>query len=262
MGREKRKASDPYHTATTNYPCYVPVLGDSSGAGCMGLALGGKSSINIGNNKTFFTFLAWLFSYICRLSRKHMDLLTKKIGIKLGLISGALYFAYYFGAYIVDPELFVGYLKSVLFVLTVVILVMGAIQYKKAENSDLEKYAGYADLKGTFGIMVMIILVTSLISTISSLLVFQVIDPELGEHISQVGIEKVVEVSERFNLPEEQLEKQLEMLEGQNLFSLKSHFTNFITWFLVYSVIGLIIALIVKKNRPAFEYQPEDTDNA
>jgi len=31
-------ASDPHHTATTAYPCYVPALGDSAGAGCVGLA--------------------------------------------------------------------------------------------------------------------------------------------------------------------------------------------------------------------------------
>ena len=31
-------ASDPHHTATTTYPCCVPALGDSAGAGCVGLA--------------------------------------------------------------------------------------------------------------------------------------------------------------------------------------------------------------------------------
>ena len=31
-------ASSPHHTATTAYPCCVPALGDSAGAGCVGLA--------------------------------------------------------------------------------------------------------------------------------------------------------------------------------------------------------------------------------
>jgi len=31
-------ASDLHHTATTIYPCCVPALGDSTGAGCVGLA--------------------------------------------------------------------------------------------------------------------------------------------------------------------------------------------------------------------------------
>lgn len=34
----QKMASDPHHTATTAYPCCVPALGDSAGAGCVGLA--------------------------------------------------------------------------------------------------------------------------------------------------------------------------------------------------------------------------------
>ncbi len=33
-----KKGKESNHTATTNYPCYVSVLGDSSGAGCLILA--------------------------------------------------------------------------------------------------------------------------------------------------------------------------------------------------------------------------------
>ena len=32
-------ASTLHHTATTVYPCCVPTLGDSTGAGCVGLAV-------------------------------------------------------------------------------------------------------------------------------------------------------------------------------------------------------------------------------
>jgi len=34
----RKMASDLHHTATTMYPCCVPALGDSKGAGCVGLA--------------------------------------------------------------------------------------------------------------------------------------------------------------------------------------------------------------------------------
>ena len=36
--RAQKKASYLHHTATTNYPCCVPALGDSKGASCVGLA--------------------------------------------------------------------------------------------------------------------------------------------------------------------------------------------------------------------------------
>ena len=37
-GIQKKMASTPHHTAATIYPCCVPTLGDSTGAGCVGLA--------------------------------------------------------------------------------------------------------------------------------------------------------------------------------------------------------------------------------
>jgi len=36
--RVQKMASYLHHTATTIYPCCVPALGDSTGAGCVGLA--------------------------------------------------------------------------------------------------------------------------------------------------------------------------------------------------------------------------------
>ena len=37
-GIQKKMASTIHHTAATIYPCCVPTLGDSTGAGCVGLA--------------------------------------------------------------------------------------------------------------------------------------------------------------------------------------------------------------------------------
>ncbi len=41
----QKMASDLHHTATTMYPCCVPALGDSKGAGCVGLAIANLQSI-------------------------------------------------------------------------------------------------------------------------------------------------------------------------------------------------------------------------
>ncbi len=40
-------ASDLHRTATTAYPCYVPILGDSAGAGRVGLAVANIQSFCI-----------------------------------------------------------------------------------------------------------------------------------------------------------------------------------------------------------------------
>ena len=49
-------ASDLHRTATTAYPCYVPILGDSAGAGRVGLAVANIQSFRIfASAKPFFT---------------------------------------------------------------------------------------------------------------------------------------------------------------------------------------------------------------
>jgi hypothetical protein len=57
--RHEKMASYLHHTATTVYPCCVPTLGDSTGAGCVGLAAAKirpftASARNFSNHFTFF----------------------------------------------------------------------------------------------------------------------------------------------------------------------------------------------------------------
>ena len=49
--KRKKMASDLHRTATTAYPCYVPILGDSAGAGRVGLAVANIQSFCIFANE-------------------------------------------------------------------------------------------------------------------------------------------------------------------------------------------------------------------
>jgi len=52
----KKWASYSHHTATTNYPCCVPALGDSPGAGCVRLAQRKVTSTNRARPMNFNNF--------------------------------------------------------------------------------------------------------------------------------------------------------------------------------------------------------------
>ncbi len=175
----------------------------------------------------------------------------KSIGYRFGLIGGALYFAYYLGFYLFSPEQFVGYAKTIMFLITIVLLVLAPNSLKKNQGS-------YITFRDAFSVIVLSLLILSLISTASSLLVFQVLDRNLGDVLKETAIENSVKAFEMFNMSEEQIEKSIEAIEKQDLFSFMSHIRNFITWFLIYSVLGLIIAAIIKKNKPEFI---EDSDS-
>ena len=58
-GIQKKMASTLHHTAATIYPCCVPTLGDSTGAGCVGLAVA-KIHCFLGPYKHFQHQLLWL----------------------------------------------------------------------------------------------------------------------------------------------------------------------------------------------------------
>lgn len=78
-------ASDLYHTATTFYPCCVPTLGDSKGAGCTGLA-----SANI-KQKIIF--------YLCLLEYFLMKSIFIRNGLILGILCILLFLITRFGFY-------------------------------------------------------------------------------------------------------------------------------------------------------------------
>ena len=52
--KEKNLASYSHRTATTARPCYIPVLGDSAGAGRIRLARGANVSVFFGNRSFFW----------------------------------------------------------------------------------------------------------------------------------------------------------------------------------------------------------------
>ena len=58
----KKRASDLHHTATTIYPCCVPTLGDSTGAGCVGLAQCKYNRFERLSN--YFKFLIYLNNFV------------------------------------------------------------------------------------------------------------------------------------------------------------------------------------------------------
>lgn len=176
-----------------------------------------------------------------------MNALQKKIAQNYGLMAGFFFALYYFGAYIFNPDLFIGYLKSVLFFVTVGFLLIAALEYRKAEDSASGKERGFASFRALLGVSIMIILITSAVATLSSIVVFQALDPELGERLTEVGVQKAVEMQRSLGVDDEQIDEYLSEVEGSNLFSLRAHGITFLIWFLVYTLVAALIALILKR---------------
>ncbi len=173
-----------------------------------------------------------------------MNQIVKSKGIYFGIILGAILSFTTAGIYAIDiSSLLNPWLMGVYFLLVIAIGIIAILSVKKLLN-------GFISFKDAFSAFFMVIVVGFLISTIVSFLIFNVIDPEAKEVLKQLSIEKTTELLERFNVPEEAFDEAIAKIEETDSFSLVSQIKNYFISLAMYSVIGLIVAAIMKKKNP------------
>jgi hypothetical protein len=176
-----------------------------------------------------------------------MNEIVKKNAIKYGIIAGLVPILYTLIAYLVNIELFVNFFAGIgIWVLMIVILIIAVSATKK-------EMGGYVSFKDAFSTFILSYSFGALLSTIFSILIFVVVDPEVSAEITELTIEKSVEMMERFGTPEDQIDAQVEAMESQNSFDTIGILKSFALGIVIYAILGLIVAAIMKKNRPEFE---------
>ncbi|MEY2586316.1 MAG: hypothetical protein RLY11_165 [Bacteroidota bacterium] len=150
--------------------------------------------------------------------------------------------------YILGAEYFmspVAWISS--YLLPILFAVIGALQVKKKNNG----YLNFNEaLKVIFGVFVL----TGIVSTIVSFFIFNYLDVAFAERMKQLTIEKSQETMAKFNVPESEMEKAMEKISEQDFFSAGSLFKSFAYACILYFIEALIIAAIIKKKKPEFEF--------
>lgn len=158
------------------------------------------------------------------------------LGISLALITTL--------AYALSIELYTKWwFGTILFVFTVAFGIVSVSKSKGALN-------GFISFKEAFTSYFITILIGVLISTIVSILIFVVVDPDAAVFLQEKIIEMTVGMMERFGVPESEIAKQVEALQNTNSYSLGSQVQGFFISLVIYSVIGLLVSLIFKRNNP------------
>ena len=87
------------------------------------------------------------------------------------------------------------------------------------------------------------------ISTVVSVLIFNFIDPEAAITLKEKTIDATVQMMRNFDTPENVVNETVEkMREQPNQFSLGNLFKQLAIQLVIFSVIGLIASLIMKKS--------------
>jgi len=169
------------------------------------------------------------------------------VWLKWGLISGALQIAFVVIQYLIDPALMIAWWNSLLSIgLLVALMVGAAMEYRDREG-------GWMSYGTSVWLMFRVCMLGSLLSVAFMGLLYNVIDKGLDEQMKEITLEQMEQMLEKFDVPSEQIEEQMEAIEERD-FSQTPR--ALITSWMISVVFGLFLALIAsaftKKNEPLF----------
>ena len=171
-----------------------------------------------------------------------MEPTNKSNSINLGLYLGATLAAIVVLVYAVNLDLMVEWWLNV--ALLAVVIAFGVVAAKRAKNNN----GGFLSFKEAFVNYFITIAVGTAISTVIGIVIFNVVDPEAAAHLNEQILLKSKQMMEGFGMPQEAMAAALDEASKKDNFSIGSQLQSYVFSLALYAVIGLIVALIIKKN--------------
>lgn len=168
----------------------------------------------------------------------------KKSSIQYGVIMGLILSLITVAMYAINPDSFLSIWIGVGTLLLVIVI--SIIATAKAKSI----LDGIMTFKEAFSAYFISIAVGLLISTVVGILIFAVLDPELGQRLNEQTVEMSREFMENWNMPEADMEKALAEMEGVDNFSVFNQLKSYIFRLVGFAVLGLLIALIFRQKDP------------
>jgi|TARA_B110000967_G_C18422270_1_gene334454 hypothetical protein len=170
-----------------------------------------------------------------------MEPTTKSSATNNGLYLGGILSIITVLIYAVNLDLFTEWwLGIALFVLVVAYGVISAI---KSRNI----LGGFISFKQAFTSYFITIAIGTLIATVIGIAIFTFIDPEAATYLNEQILLLTKQTMERFGMPQEAMQAALDEAATKDNFSLAMQGQAFAFRLAFYALIGLIVALIVKK---------------
>ena len=166
----------------------------------------------------------------------------KQYILKNGLVLGVIYVALDIIKYVCGAEFFVNnYVSFGSLLLAAIFPIYYLLQYKKNKNS-------FIDFRSAFSICTGILIASGFILLVFNILLFNIIDPRFSSELLDVTINTAVVQLEAFGMSDEQISSAIEMMEAEANFSPMNMLKGFGFTIVGYTLFGLIVAAITKKN--------------
>ena len=172
---------------------------------------------------------------------------VKKNGINFGIIVGGVSVLASTLMYVIDLKLFVSWWVGI--VLFLISLSIGIIGIGKAKK----EMGGFITFKEAFTTFFIIMAIGVAISIAFNIILLNFIDPDAKETIKDHLIEMTMEINQKFDTPAEIVKQQMEEIQNNDPYSPQKQALSYVWILLFYIVVGLIVAVSMKKNKPEFE---------
>jgi len=167
------------------------------------------------------------------------------VGLKYGLIAGLIITVITLLQYLGGLEMYLSPVGYVSYLVVITMAVLAALNVRRSNEGFLEFSQA---LKVTFTVFV----IALLIQTIFTYVLFNFIDVAFKEAVSQEVLNKTELMLKKFGASESQIDEALESERSKDPFSARRVFLGYALVCIVAFIFCLLISLIVKRSRPAF----------
>jgi amino acid transporter len=167
-------------------------------------------------------------------------------GLIIGFIMLIINFAIYFVDYTILTAMWYGLFVMVFFF---ALIIFFGIRYRHERG-------GYIEFGPAYQFAILTLIICGLISTIGNILLYQVIAPDLPALLADQQLESVLNMLDKFGAGESISSDQLDEMRGEMVesYTLKGQFKAFGFGLIIYAILSLIIAAVIKKKDKSTNY--------
>lgn len=169
------------------------------------------------------------------------------VGLTYGLIGGIAMIVYTLCLYLAGIQIFMNMALSLLaYGIIIAIATMAGLRHRKQQG-------GYISFAEALRTVFLTFVLAFLLSTIFNYVLLNYIDTGFRDQMTQVTLERVEEMMRKFGAPETEIEKAMERTASSNNYSIGNTLLGYGVMCIISCLVSLVIAAIIKKNRPPFD---------
>ncbi|BDD03586.1 DUF4199 domain-containing protein [Aureibacter tunicatorum] len=175
-----------------------------------------------------------------------MKISVKENIVKFTFLIGTFDILWFFFVFVINKEWFVSTGHTIgLYIVNTLWMYFAGVSLRNRQG-------GFITFKCAFNFYLALLIGVGTIVFLFKLLIFKVVDPTLGDTLSEIVTRKLTSNLQDI-LTGEELEKLLKAHEKANPYGVEGLFVNYIWKILWYFVASFLLALILKRKRRPFE---------